>query len=73
MTTVLEKPEIADVDTSDPNRVAHRVRVEKIVDAAVFGHELTALCGHKFIPKGDPMKLPECPPCREIWDTMRRD
>lgn len=34
-----------------------------VTEARVFGLEVTALCGHKWVPSKDPMKHPVCPSC----------
>jgi len=41
-----------------------------MADAYVFGTELTALCGYRWIPSRDPEKLPVCPECQEIYETL---
>lgn len=55
-------------DTDDPEKVAHiinqRLPGNSIADASIFGTEVIALCGHKFIPTRDPQKLPTCGPCK---------
>ncbi|WIA95837.1 DUF3039 domain-containing protein [Curtobacterium sp. MCBA15_004] len=34
-----------------------------ITEARVFGLELTALCGHRWVPTRDPIRHPTCPEC----------
>ena len=36
----------------------------------IFGKEITALCGKKWIPSRDPEKFPVCPDCRERLANM---
>lgn len=60
---LLDKP-----DTQDPENVKHiidqRNQLQSVADAIIFGYELTALCGYKFVPTRDPDPLPVCEPCR---------
>lgn len=73
MSTMLDEPE---TQTShggkDPNEpeIAHYARKDQIADAYVFGHEITALCGEKFIPTRDPERYPVCEPCKEIAESL---
>lgn len=34
-----------------------------ITEARVFGLEVTALCGHRWVPTRDPIRHPICPEC----------
>jgi hypothetical protein len=47
------------------------VKKEKIVESAVTGKAVKALCGKKWIPSRDPEKYPICPACKEIHDGLR--
>jgi len=49
----------------DHERLAHIVKRGELTDAMIFGKEITALCGKKWIPARDPEKFPVCPDCRE--------
>lgn len=72
-TAVLERtetvPEVA--EPGDHERFAHYVRKEKIVESAVTGEPVTALCGKVWIPGRNPDKFPVCPTCKEIYDGLR--
>lgn len=59
-----------DEDTDD-NRMAHYVRREDILRAAVDGVPATALCGKTWIPGRDPEKYPVCPSCKELMGLLR--
>jgi hypothetical protein len=48
------------------------VKKEKIVESAVTGKAVRALCGKKWIPSRDPEKYPVCPVCKEIYDGLPR-
>ncbi|NCW35550.1 MAG: DUF3039 domain-containing protein, partial [Actinobacteria bacterium] len=45
-----------DLEPGDHERFAHYVRKEKIVESAVSGKPVTALCGKRWIPSRDPNK-----------------
>lgn len=65
-------PVLDRLDTSNPENVAHIVKQAPgnyVADASILGTELTALCGHKFIPTKDPYKLPVCPACKSILEA----
>jgi hypothetical protein len=38
----------------------------------VFGEEVTALCGKRWVPSRDPQRFPVCPTCKEVLDTLLR-
>ena len=54
----------------DHERFAHIVRREELTDAMVYGKEITALCGKKWIPTRDPERFPVCPACRDALAAM---
>ena len=54
----------------DHERFAHYVRKEKIVESAVTGEPVIALCG-KVGPGRNPDRFPVCPICKEIYDGFR--
>lgn len=62
-TAVLERteavPEVA--EPGDHERFAHYVRKEKIVESAVTGEPVTALCGKVWIPGRNPDRFPGVP------------
>jgi hypothetical protein len=47
------------------------VKKEKIVESAVTGKAVRALCGKKWIPSRDPEKYPICPTCKEIFAGLK--
>ncbi len=51
---------------------AHYVRKEKIVESAVTGTPVVALCGKVWVPGRNPDRFPVCPMCKEIYDGLRR-
>ena len=61
-----------DLDSGDHERFAHYVKKDKIVESAVSGKPVTALCGKRWIPNRDPKKFPICPTCKEIYSGFRK-
>ena len=57
----------------DHERFAHYVRKEKIVESAVTGKALRALCGKKWVPSRDPEKFPICPTCKSIYEGLKKE
>ncbi len=63
------RPELSHGD-GDSERFAHYVKKDGIVDSAVTGQELEALCGKKWVPTRDPQRYPVCPTCKEIYESL---
>ncbi len=63
----------ARLSNSDGNheRFAHYVKKDKIVESAVLGSPVVALCGKVWVPSRDPQKFPVCPECLKIHASMR--
>lgn len=59
------------VEPGDHERFAHYVRKEKILESALTGEPVVALCGKVWVPGRDPKKFPVCPVCKEIFDGLR--
>ena len=71
-TTVPEsdtKPDLSHGD-GDHERFAHYVQKNKIMESAVSGAPVIALCGKVWVPNRDPKKYPVCPECKEIFESM---
>ncbi len=52
----------------DEPKEAHLVQgKDKVVEAAVLGTPVEALCGKVFVPSRDPKALPKCERCVEIF------
>jgi hypothetical protein len=68
-TLVEERPQLSHGD-GDHERFAHYVRKEKIMESAVTGDPVIALCGKVWIPNRDPQRFPVCPTCKEIYDQI---
>lgn len=66
-----------ELDTEDP-KVAHIVKstpganaAALVLEARIYGTPVEALCGHRWIPSRDPLKLPVCEACKEIYSLYR--
>ena len=71
-TSVLEHVEAREeVEPGDHERFSHYVRKEKILDSALSGKPVIALCGKVWVPGRDPKKFPVCPICNEVYDGLR--
>ena len=55
-------------EPGDRDRFSHYVRKEKILESAMTGDPVIALCGKVWTPGRDPKKFPVCPECKEIID-----
>ena len=70
-TGVLERELVEQpVEPGDHERFAHYVRKEKILESAVSGEPVIALCGKVWVPGRDPSKFPVCPMCKEIYEGL---
>lgn len=72
-TAVLERtePETQLQEPGDHERFSHYVRKEKILESALSGEPVKALCGKIWVPGRDPEKFPVCPMCKEIYEGLR--
>ncbi|MFA9446783.1 DUF3039 domain-containing protein [Egicoccus sp. AB-alg6-2] len=61
---VRESPQTG--EPGDHDRFTHYVRQRELERSRRTGKPVTALCGKKWIPDGDPSKYPMCPTCSEI-------
>jgi Protein of unknown function (DUF3039) len=69
--TILEElVQPAPTEAGDHERFAHYVRKEKIVESAVTGTPVIALCGKVWVPNRDPGRFPVCPECKEIFEGL---
>ncbi|WP_201292668.1 DUF3039 domain-containing protein [Cellulomonas citrea] len=70
-TAVLERTVAQEqVEPGDHERFAHYVRKERILESAVSGKPVVALCGKVWVPGRDPSKFPVCPACKAILEGM---
>jgi len=71
--TTLVEEQLAGMEPGDHERYSHFVRKEKIVESAVLGLPVIALCGKVWVPGRDPKKFPVCPTCQAIYDVLKPD
>lgn len=58
------------LEPGDHERFSHFVRKEKIVESAVTGEPVIALCGKVWVPSRDPSRYPVCPDCKAIYEGL---
>jgi len=63
------KPDLSHGD-GDHERFAHYVQKDKILESAVTGTPVVALCGKVWVPNRDPKRYPVCPECKEIYESL---
>jgi hypothetical protein len=68
-TLVEPTPQVSHGD-GDHERFAHYVQKNKVMESALSGSPVVALCGKVWVPGRDPKKYPVCPMCKEIFDSM---
>ena len=71
--STLTKERESTFDDGDHEKFAHYVEKDKIVESAVTGAPVKALCGNKWIPNRDPSKFPICPECEAIHAGLPRN
>jgi hypothetical protein len=59
------------LEDGDHERFAHYVQKEKILESALSGKPVIALCGKVWVPGRDPEKFPVCPDCKKIYDRLK--
>lgn len=69
--TLERQTQAQEVEPGDAERFAHYVRKEKILESALSGEPVIALCGKVWVPGRDPQKFPVCPDCKAIYDGLR--
>jgi hypothetical protein len=67
--TLIEE-RVEPTDAGDHERFSHYVQKDKIVESAVTGAPVIALCGKVWVPNRDPQKFPVCPECLEIFEGL---
>ncbi|MCI2959148.1 DUF3039 domain-containing protein [Agromyces atrinae] len=61
------------IEPGDHERFSHYVKKEKILESAITGKPVKALCGKKWTPGRDPEKFPVCPTCKEVYERMKSE
>ncbi|MEO7147094.1 MAG: DUF3039 domain-containing protein [Terrimesophilobacter sp.] len=60
------------LEEGDHERFSHYVPKNKIMESALSGKPVRALCGKLWTPGRDPEKFPICPTCKEIYEKMKK-
>lgn len=60
------------LEEGDHERFSHYVPKNKILESALSGKPVRALCGKLWTPGRDPEKFPVCPTCKEIYEKMKK-
>jgi hypothetical protein len=71
--TVQNDPQVQNIEPGDHERYSHYVRKDKVVESAVMGNPVVALCGKVWVPSRDPEKFPVCPECKDIYEQMKKN
>lgn len=58
------------IEDGDHDRFSHYVPKNSVVESAVTGKPVVALCGKKWVPSRDPEKFPVCPMCKKLYDDL---
>lgn len=59
------------LDDGDHDRFAHFARKSDIVESAVTGRPIVALCGKVWVPGRNPDRYPVCPSCKQIYQRKK--
>ncbi len=70
MSDTVLSPDVVTTDEGDHDRFSHYADKDKIMQSAVEGTPVVALCGKVWIPSRDPQKYPTCPECKEIYESL---
>jgi hypothetical protein len=63
------RPDLSHGD-GDHDRFSHYVGKTKILESAMTGAPVTALCGKVWVPGRDPKRYPICPTCKELYERL---
>ena len=72
MPEVDTRPEGTDTTDDDSPKMFHYVKKNKIVESAVMGNMVVALCGEVFpVTKAAKPGSPVCPDCQKIYESFK--
>jgi hypothetical protein len=71
--SILIDPQTQNLEPGDHERYSHYVRKDKVVESAVMGNPIVALCGKIWVPSRDPEKFPVCPECKDVYEQMKKN
>lgn len=66
-----EKVDTTPIEPGDHERFSHYVKKHLILESAMTGKPVKALCGKLWTPGRDPEKFPVCPECKDVYDQMK--
>ena len=58
-------------EPGDAEKFSHYVKKDKIIESAMTGLPVRALCGKLWTPTRDPEKFPVCPECKDVYESMQ--
>ena len=58
-------------EPGDAEKFSHYVKKDKILESAMTGLPVRALCGKLWTPTRDPEKFPVCPECKDVYESMQ--
>jgi len=61
------------IEDGDHERFSHYVKKEQILESALTGKPVKALCGKMWTPGRDPEKFPVCPTCKEVYEKLKSE
>ena len=59
------------LDEGDHDRFSHYARKSDIVESAVTGKPIVALCGKVWVPDRNPDRFPLCPRCKDLYEEKK--
>jgi hypothetical protein len=59
------------LDDGDHDRFSHYARKADIVESAVTGRPVIAICGKVWVPNRNPDRYPVCPTCKDLYERKR--
>ena len=59
------------VEEGDHERFSHYADKNRIMESALTGKPVQAICGKMWVPGRDPQKFPVCPTCKEIYEKLK--
>ncbi|MGX7826794.1 DUF3039 domain-containing protein [Actinokineospora sp. 24-640] len=66
------RPEGTDSTGDDTPKMFHYVRKDKVVESAVMGNMVVALCGEVFpVTRSPKPGSPVCPECKKVYERMK--
>ncbi|MBT0567930.1 DUF3039 domain-containing protein [Williamsia sp. CHRR-6] len=74
-TQTIERPDIDTGETTDDDtpKFFHYVKKDKIVESAVMGNHVVALCGEVFpVTRSAKPGSPVCPKCKKIYEKLKK-